>query len=105
MAGKQTAIEGGKPGARASRSERRRRVNAPAGSLAGNPRALVPTKVDATGKALMSKQTDPHSYDARHGDAAGAAAGAKSQATPVDKERERVKQVRDDLGGWRKWGP
>src|SRR5262245_52185186 len=49
----------------------------------------------------MSKDSDP----------AMAARGADSKAysSPahqvVDKERERVRQVRDDLSGWRKWGP
>ncbi|MEO8704289.1 MAG: glucosidase, partial [Kofleriaceae bacterium] len=26
-------------------------------------------------------------------------------AKPIDKERDRVRQVRDDISGWRKWGP
>jgi hypothetical protein len=29
----------------------------------------------------------------------------KNTEASFDKERERVRQVRDDIGGWRKWGP
>jgi mannosylglycerate hydrolase MGH1-like protein len=39
------------------------------------------------------------------GTAAKAAASAAPATSTVDKERERVKEIRDDLSGWRRWGP
>ncbi|MBA2542384.1 MAG: glucosidase, partial [Deltaproteobacteria bacterium] len=30
---------------------------------------------------------------------------SQSTSAPVDKEKERQRSIRDDIGGWRKWGP
>src|SRR6186713_3046241 len=29
----------------------------------------------------------------------------KDAATNIDREQERVREIRDDLSGWRRWGP
>ena len=28
-----------------------------------------------------------------------------ASGTAIDRERERVREIRDDLSGWRRWGP
>ena len=28
-----------------------------------------------------------------------------ASGTTIDRERERVREIRDDLSGWRRWGP
>jgi hypothetical protein len=47
----------------------------------------------------MSTNTEP-SVGAR-----SASKSSTTQAAPEDKERDRVRTIRDDITGWRKWGP